>query len=49
MYHPRFKGNHYDIGPKFGNILRKKNIDFIYSNFGFCHIVRLEVQGFLGH
>jgi predicted choloylglycine hydrolase len=28
MYHPRFTGNHYDIGLKFGRILRKKNIDF---------------------
>jgi predicted choloylglycine hydrolase len=28
MCHPRFKGNHYDIGLKFGKILRKKNIDF---------------------
>jgi predicted choloylglycine hydrolase len=28
MYHPRFKGNHYDIGLKFGRILKKKNIDF---------------------
>lgn len=28
MYHPRFKGNHFDIGLKFGKILRKKNIDF---------------------
>jgi predicted choloylglycine hydrolase len=28
MYHPRFKGSHYDIGVKFGKILKKKNIDF---------------------
>jgi predicted choloylglycine hydrolase len=28
MYHPRFKGSHYDIGLKFGRILKKKNIDF---------------------
>lgn len=28
MYHPRFKGIHYDIGLKFGKILEKKNIDF---------------------
>jgi predicted choloylglycine hydrolase len=28
MYHPRFKGNHYDIGLKFGKILKKKKIDF---------------------
>ena len=28
MYHPRFKGIHYDIGLKFGKILKKKNIDF---------------------
>lgn len=27
MYHPRFKGNHYDIGLKFGSILKKQNID----------------------
>ena len=27
MYHPRFKGSHYDIGLKFGKLLRKKNID----------------------
>ncbi|OGP55827.1 MAG: hypothetical protein A2Y65_01920 [Deltaproteobacteria bacterium RBG_13_52_11] len=28
MYHPRFKGSHYDIGLKFGKILKKQNIDF---------------------
>ena len=28
MYHPRFKGSHYDIGLKFGKILKKLNIDF---------------------
>lgn len=28
MYHPRFEGSHYDIGLKFGNILKKQNIDF---------------------
>jgi predicted choloylglycine hydrolase len=28
IYHPRFKGSHYDIGLKFGKILKKKNIDF---------------------
>ena len=28
MYHLRFKGNHYDIGLKFGSLLRKQNIDF---------------------
>ena len=28
MYHPRFKGNHYDNGLKFGKILKKKNVDF---------------------
>ena len=27
MYHIRFKGNHYDIGLKFGSILKKQNID----------------------
>jgi predicted choloylglycine hydrolase len=28
MYHPRFKGSHYDIGLKFGKILKKQNINF---------------------
>jgi predicted choloylglycine hydrolase len=28
MYHPRFKGKHYDIGLKFGGILKKQNVDF---------------------
>ena len=28
MYHPRFKGSHYDIGLKFGKILKKQKIDF---------------------
>ena len=28
MYHPRFKGNHYEIGLKFGSNLKKHNIDF---------------------
>ena len=28
MYHPRFRGNHYDASLKFGRILKKKNIDF---------------------
>ena len=28
MYHPRFKGCHYDIGLKLGRLLKKKNIDF---------------------
>ena len=28
MYHPRFKGNHYDIGLKLGKKLKKKSIDF---------------------
>jgi predicted choloylglycine hydrolase len=28
MYHPRFKGSHYDIGLKFGKILKKQHIDF---------------------
>ena len=27
MYHPRFKGNHYEIGLKYGGLLRKNNID----------------------
>lgn len=28
MYHPRFKGSHYDIGLMFGKILKKQYIDF---------------------
>ncbi|MBN2403693.1 MAG: linear amide C-N hydrolase [Spirochaetes bacterium] len=28
MYHPGFKGSHYDIGLRFGRILKKQNIDF---------------------
>lgn len=28
MYHPRFKGSHYDIGLKFGKKVKKHNIDF---------------------
>lgn len=28
MYHPRFKGKHYEMGLKFGNILKKANIEF---------------------
>lgn len=28
MYHPRFKGKHYEMGQKFGNILQKANIKF---------------------
>ena len=28
MYHPRFKGKHYDMGLKFGNILKNANIEF---------------------
>jgi predicted choloylglycine hydrolase len=27
MYHPRFKGNHYAIGLKYGGLLKKNNID----------------------
>ncbi len=27
MYHPRFKGNHYEIGLKYGVLLKKKHID----------------------
>lgn len=27
MYHPRFKGNHYDIGFKYGGLLKKNNIN----------------------
>ncbi|MBN1357693.1 acyl-CoA--6-aminopenicillanic acid acyl-transferase [Candidatus Bathyarchaeota archaeon] len=28
MFHPRFKGDHYDIGLKFGKTLKKKKVDF---------------------
>ena len=28
MYHPRFKGRHYDMGSKFGYILKKAGIEF---------------------
>lgn len=28
VYHPRFRGNHYEIGLKFGKILKRKNINF---------------------
>ncbi len=28
MYHPRFKGRHYDIGLKYGQMLKKQKIDF---------------------
>jgi predicted choloylglycine hydrolase len=28
MYHPRFKGSHYDIGLKFGHILKNQYVDF---------------------
>jgi predicted choloylglycine hydrolase len=27
MYHPRFKGDHYEIGLKYGGLLKKNNID----------------------
>lgn len=27
MYHPRFKGDHYDIGLKYGGLLKKNNVD----------------------
>ena len=27
MYHPRFKGNHHEIGLKYGGLLKKNNID----------------------
>ena len=27
MYHPRFKGNHREIGLKYGGLLKKNNID----------------------
>jgi predicted choloylglycine hydrolase len=35
MFHPRFKGNHYDIGLKFGKTLKRKKIDF-------DHIIELD-------
>lgn len=28
MFHPRFKGSHYDIGLKFGKTLKKEKVDF---------------------
>ena len=28
MYHPRFKGSHYEMGKKFGNIVKKGNTQF---------------------
>ena len=28
MYHPRFKGNHYVMGQKMGNIFKKNNAEF---------------------
>jgi predicted choloylglycine hydrolase len=28
MYHPRFKGRYYDMGSKFGNILKKNDVKF---------------------
>lgn len=28
MYHPRFKGNHYAMGRKFGQIVNKTNTKF---------------------
>ncbi len=28
MYHPRFKGNHYDMGRKMGNIFKRSNAQF---------------------
>ncbi|HPG38652.1 MAG TPA: C45 family autoproteolytic acyltransferase/hydrolase [bacterium] len=32
MYHPRFKGNHYDIGYKLGSLLKKNNIQLYGFN-----------------
>jgi len=29
MYHPRFKGKHYEIGLKYGGLLKKNNIDLL--------------------
>ena len=42
MYHPRFKGTHYEAGLKFGTILKKQNVNFdelivlndFHENFG---------------
>ena len=42
MYHPRFKGSHYDIGYKLGSLLKKnhielyglKNLDNFQSHYG---------------
>lgn len=31
MYHPRFKGSHYEMGVKFGNIIKKSNTRFPIS------------------
>lgn len=28
MYHPRFKGNHYKMGQKMGNIFKTNNVKF---------------------
>lgn len=35
MFHPRFKGNHYDIGLKLGKTLKKAKVDF-------DHIIELD-------
>ena len=28
MYHPRFKGNHYEMGQKMGNIFKRHHAQF---------------------
>ncbi len=35
MYHPRFSGKHYDMGLKFGNIIKKSNYTFPIELDGF--------------
>ena len=32
MYRPRLKGSHYDVGLKFGRILKKKNTNHFISD-----------------
>ena len=32
MYHPRFKGDHYQIGLKYGGLLKKNNIELFGLN-----------------
>ncbi len=46
MYHPRFKGKHYEIGLKFGSLLKKNGIDFLgmteLNDFQFHYGVQSE-------